>query len=47
MATKIKSDTSTIANRNQRRRQRTREAILAAAELVFDAKESTVRPSTT
>src|SRR6266481_7726313 len=39
MATKIiKGDTPTIANRNQRRRQRTRETILAAAELVFRRK---------
>jgi AcrR family transcriptional regulator len=39
MATKIiKGDTSTIANRYQRRRQRTRETILAAAELVFRRK---------
>jgi AcrR family transcriptional regulator len=39
MATKIiKGDPSTIANRNQRRRQRTRESILAAAELVFRRK---------
>src|SRR5882724_11841419 len=37
--TKItKSDTSAIANRNQRRRQRTRETILAAADLVFRHK---------
>src|SRR6267154_2418360 len=35
MAKIIKGDTSTIANRNQRRRQRTRDTILAAAELVF------------
>jgi AcrR family transcriptional regulator len=35
---KMKSDTSTIANRNQRRRQRTRETILAGAELVFRRK---------
>jgi AcrR family transcriptional regulator len=39
MTTKIiKSDTSATANRNQRRRQRTRETILAAAELVFRRK---------
>jgi len=39
MATKIiKDDTPAIANRNHRRRQRTREAILAAAELVFRRK---------
>jgi AcrR family transcriptional regulator len=38
MAKIIKSDTPTIANRNQRRRQRTRETILAAAELVFRRK---------
>jgi AcrR family transcriptional regulator len=39
MATKIiKDDTPAIANRNQRRRQRTRESILAAAELVFRRK---------
>ena len=39
MATRIiKGDTSAIANRNQRRRQRTRETILAAAELVFGRK---------
>src|ERR1700730_1314488 len=39
MATKIiKCDTPAIANRNQRRRQRTRETILAAAELVFRRK---------
>jgi AcrR family transcriptional regulator len=39
MATKIiKGDTPTIANRNQRRRERTRETILAAAELVFRRK---------
>jgi len=39
MATKIvKSDTFTTANRNQRRRQRTREIILAAAERVFRHK---------
>src|SRR5467141_3536267 len=38
MAKIIKGDTSTIANRNQRRRQRTRETILAAAELVFRRK---------
>ena len=34
----IKGDTPSIANRNQRRRQRTREAILAAAELIFRRK---------
>jgi AcrR family transcriptional regulator len=34
----IKDDTSTAANRNQRRRQRTRETILVAAELVFRRK---------
>jgi AcrR family transcriptional regulator len=33
-----KGDMSSIANRNQRRRQRTRETILAAAELVFRSK---------
>ena len=39
MATKIiKDDTPAIANRNQRRRQRTRETILSAAELVFRRK---------
>jgi AcrR family transcriptional regulator len=39
MTTKIiKDDTSTTANRNQRRRQRTRETILVAAELVFRRK---------
>ena len=39
MATKIiKGDTPAVANRNQRRRQRTRETILAAAELVFRRK---------
>ena len=39
MATKAtRGDTSTIANRYQRRRQRTRETILAAAELVFRRK---------
>ena len=39
MATKIiKGDTPAAANRNQRRRQRTRETILAAAELVFRRK---------
>jgi len=38
MAKIIKRDTPTIANRNQRRRQRTRETILAAAELVFRRK---------
>lgn len=39
MATKIiEGDVPTIANRNQRRRQRTRETILAAAELVFRRK---------
>ena len=39
MATKIiKGDTPEIANRNQRRRQRTRDTILAAAELVFRRK---------
>src|SRR6266550_5720418 len=39
MATKIiKDDTPAVANRNQRRRQRTRETILAAAELVFRRK---------
>jgi AcrR family transcriptional regulator len=38
MAKIIKSDTPTIANRNQRRRLRTRETILAAAELVFRRK---------
>jgi AcrR family transcriptional regulator len=39
MTTKIiKGDTSSIANRNERRRQRTRDAILAAAELVFRRK---------
>ena len=38
MAKIIKSDTPTIANRNQRRRQRTRETILSAAELVFRRK---------
>lgn len=39
MATKImKGETSSIADRNQRRRQRTRETILAAAELVFRRK---------
>jgi AcrR family transcriptional regulator len=39
MATKIiKGDTSPIVNRNQRRRQRTRETILAAAALVFRRK---------
>ena len=39
MATKInKDDTPAVANRNQRRRQRTRETILAAAELVFRGK---------
>jgi AcrR family transcriptional regulator len=34
----IKSDAPPIANRNQRRRQRTRDTILAAAELVFRRK---------
>lgn len=39
MATKIvKDDTPATANRNQRRRQRTRETILTAAELVFRRK---------
>jgi AcrR family transcriptional regulator len=39
MATKIiQGDPPTNANRNQRRRQRTRETILAAAELVFRRK---------
>lgn len=40
MATKIikGDDTSAIANRNQRRRRRTRETILVAAELVFRRK---------
>src|SRR6267154_5618330 len=38
MAKMIKGDTPTIANRNQRRRQRTRETILAAAEHVFRRK---------
>lgn len=39
MATKIiKDDAPATANRNQRRRQRTRETILAAAELVFRRK---------
>ncbi len=38
MAKITKGDTSTIANRNQRRRQRTRDTILAAAELVFRRK---------
>lgn len=39
MATKAtRGDTSTIANRYQRRRQRTRETILASAELVFRRK---------
>src|SRR5260221_6350271 len=39
MATKItKGDTPTEANRNQRRRQRTRETILAAADQVFRRK---------
>lgn len=39
MATKIvKDETSATANRNQRRRQRTRETILTAAELVFRRK---------
>jgi AcrR family transcriptional regulator len=39
MATKfIRDDPSAIANRHQRRRQRTRETILAAAELVFRRK---------
>jgi len=39
MATKIiKGDTTATANRNQRRRQRTRETILAAAELAFRRK---------
>jgi AcrR family transcriptional regulator len=38
MAKISKSDTPGIANRNQRRRQRTRETILAAAELVFRRK---------
>ena len=38
MAKIIKGDTPSIANRNQRRRQRTREAILAAAELIFRRK---------
>jgi len=39
MATKIiKDETPAIANRNQRRRQRTRETILGAAELVFRRK---------
>jgi len=39
MATKItKGDTPTEANRNQRRRQRTRETILAAADHVFRRK---------
>jgi AcrR family transcriptional regulator len=34
----IKGETPTIANRNDRRRQRTRETILAAADLVFRHK---------
>ena len=38
MAKIIKSDAPTIANRNQRRRQRTRETILAAADHVFRRK---------
>jgi AcrR family transcriptional regulator len=39
MATKIiKGEIPTIANRNHRRRQRTRETILAAADLVFRRK---------
>src|ERR1700747_934079 len=38
MAKIIKSDAPTIANRNQRRRQRTRDTMLAAAELVFRRK---------
>src|SRR6202012_4062339 len=38
MAKARKGDTPTNANRNQRRRQRTRETILAAAELVFRRK---------
>ena len=39
MATKIiKGGTPTIANRNQRRRERTRETILTAADLVFRRK---------
>src|SRR5712671_1183090 len=39
MATKItKGDTPTEANRNQRRRQRTRDTILTAADLVFRRK---------
>jgi AcrR family transcriptional regulator len=39
MATKItQSETPAVANRNQRRRQRTRETILAAADLVFRQK---------
>jgi AcrR family transcriptional regulator len=39
MATKIiKDETPAAANRNQRRRQRTRETILTAAELVFRRK---------
>jgi AcrR family transcriptional regulator len=38
MTKKIKDETSTFGNRNQRRRQRTRESILVAAELVFRRK---------
>jgi AcrR family transcriptional regulator len=38
MTKKIKDETSTIGNRNQRRRKRTRESILVAAELVFRRK---------
>jgi len=39
MATRIiKDDTPATANRNQRRRQRTRETILIAAELIFRRK---------
>jgi AcrR family transcriptional regulator len=38
MAKIIKGDTPTLANRNSRRRQRTRETILTAAELVFRRK---------
>jgi AcrR family transcriptional regulator len=38
MAKMIKGSTPTIANRNQRRRQRTRETILVAAEVVFRRK---------
>src|SRR5260221_13958805 len=38
MAKITKGDTSTIANRNQRRRQRTRDTILAAAEIIFRRK---------